>query len=206
MARSFHFYFRPFADSLVWVAKTLSKMKALFFHPHLLRSPKRAWGLASLFALYILVSALFALPVARCLAGYHLLGALLVALLALLLFYLVAYFIFLGIRNTLAYLGIAGLLLIAFLLMQAMVTTAEKIHLLEYSLLALFFYKACRFHFQGVLLFGIPWLLTTGVSWVDELWQGILPERVYDIQDVLFNTLGGMLGLGVAWIRRRYAP
>lgn len=80
----------------------------------------------------------------------------------------------------------------------------EKIHLLEYAFLALLIFKACKFQFKGILLYGIPLLLTIVIGWTDELWQGLLPNRVYDIQDVLDNALGGLLGMGFAWIRQTY--
>lgn len=181
-------------------------MRPLFFHSQLLGTARHAWQFAILFALYILVSAAVALPVARWLLGYHLLGPLLIGGLVLLLFYLFAYFIFLRIRNPRAYLGIVLLILIAFWLMGQMTFAVERFHLLEYALLALLFHKASRFHFHGVWSFALPFLLTLLVSWADELWQGTLPGRVYDLKDVWLNTLGGLLGLGVAWIRRRYAP
>lgn len=184
----------------------------IFFHRQLLRTKQRAWGAAGLFAFFILATASFALTVSRWLQSYHLLGISLAGLLLLLLFYLVAYFVSLRIRNIRAYLDLTILLFVAALLMQAMVSTAEKVHLLEYALLALLFFKACQFHHQGgvekggLYGYGIPLLLTMGVNWLDEIWQGVLPERVYDIQDILFNTCGGILGIGVAWIRRRYTP
>jgi hypothetical protein len=48
-------------------------------------------------------------------------------------------------------------------------------------------------------------LLTAALGWIDEIIQGILPSRYYDLRDVAFNALAGGLAIaamaGRAWAR-----
>jgi len=49
--------------------------------------------------------------------------------------------------------------------------------------------------------------VTAILGWLDEGIQAILPNRVYDVRDVGFNALAGLMAiaasLGLAWARRR---
>ncbi|NNE43630.1 MAG: VanZ family protein, partial [Gemmatimonadetes bacterium] len=47
--------------------------------------------------------------------------------------------------------------------------------------------------------------LVAGLGWIDEGIQALLPGRVYDIRDVGFNALAGLMAVGgsVAMIRAR---
>jgi hypothetical protein len=83
----------------------------------------------------------------------------------------------------------------------------EKLHFIEYGLLALLADRAAparwsaRGRFIGAALFVIS------AGWVDELIQGLLPSRHYDLRDVGFNAVAGFLALGsltlVRWARTR---
>jgi hypothetical protein len=82
----------------------------------------------------------------------------------------------------------------------------ERLHLLEYGALALLVRDALRWR----LLAGPPrahperdaalgaLLLTAAAGWVDELLQGILPNRYYDLRDVGFNALAAAMALAAA--------
>jgi glycopeptide antibiotics resistance protein len=37
------------------------------------------------------------------------------------------------------------------------------------------------------------------VGYLDEILQGIHPERVFDYRDIALNTYGGLLGLLILW-------
>ena len=80
----------------------------------------------------------------------------------------------------------------------------ERIHIMEFAFLTLLFFKAAKFSFQGFLIYAIPLLLAITIGWLDEIWQAILPNRIYDIQDVCDNAFGSLVGIGFAWIRQKY--
>jgi VanZ family protein len=76
----------------------------------------------------------------------------------------------------------------------------ERLHLVEYGLVAAFFYRALgERHRAGRKLWFSPAvgavLLTTAAGWIDEGIQHFLPSRVYDLRDVAFNALAGLLAV-----------
>jgi VanZ family protein len=94
-------------------------------------------------------------------------------------------------------------------LLRRMTVIQERVHFLEYGLL-------------GGLVFGAlgarapeapPWrqaglaILLTGLAgWADELLQAVLPNRVYDLRDVGFNTLAGAMVVGTLLVRQWIRP
>ncbi len=77
----------------------------------------------------------------------------------------------------------------------------ERIHLVEYSILASLIWSALkvRWEKQPPKVWRNPalWavLLNTLAAWSDEGVQAILPNRVYDLRDVGFNALAGVLAI-----------
>jgi VanZ family protein len=76
----------------------------------------------------------------------------------------------------------------------------ERLHLVQYGLVAAFFYRALgERHRAGRRLWFSPSvgavLLTTAAGWLDEGIQHFLPSRVYDLRDVAFNALAGLLAV-----------
>jgi VanZ family protein len=70
----------------------------------------------------------------------------------------------------------------------------ERVHLVEYGLLG--------WMLAWALAGGGGWprtlagvALVWGIGWGDEIIQGILPNRVYDVRDILLNGFSGMAGL-----------
>lgn len=60
---------------------------------------------------------------------------------------------------------------------------------------------------RGALTFGMLVLMVAGVSLAFETAQLLLPSRFPSIDDVIFNTLGGMLGIWLGfWLTKRLAP
>lgn len=97
-------------------------------------------------------------------------------------------------------------------LLGRMTILQERLHLLEYGLLALAFARALEARARagggaaraarldaGVVAAG----LTALAGWIDELVQGALPNRHYDLRDVGFNALAGVLALASAGGLRR---
>lgn len=72
---------------------------------------------------------------------------------------------------------------------------AEKIHVLEYGILGWLatrdLIKVRRRNTAAIL--ACVFCIAMGI--LDEIFQGILPYRVYDVRDIVFNGLGGAWGV-----------
>jgi len=72
----------------------------------------------------------------------------------------------------------------------------ERIHLVQFGLLGLL---ACPSFKEGDIGGWIwiwkPLLFVFSVGAADEVLQWFLPDRVFDLRDILFNTLGGIWGI-----------
>jgi hypothetical protein len=73
----------------------------------------------------------------------------------------------------------------------------ERIHFLEYGLLAVLARSAWAHHLRPGRAYAAAWLLSTAAGWGDEALQGLLPERVYDLRDVAVNSVAAFLALAV---------
>ena len=90
----------------------------------------------------------------------------------------------------------------------------ERSHLIEYSILAVFFHRALleRMKFNKKKWPAAIWAFagTFGIGILDESLQLFLPERVFDPEDIVFNGLAAFMALGVSltlhWTRRRFGP
>jgi VanZ family protein len=75
----------------------------------------------------------------------------------------------------------------------------ERTHLVEYSVVAIFIHRALlerRRNGGRVPIPGaIALLVTLLLGWLDEAIQALLPNRVYDIRDVGFNTLAALMAI-----------
>ncbi|MBW1671509.1 MAG: VanZ family protein, partial [Deltaproteobacteria bacterium] len=113
----------------------------------------------------------------------------------------VAFFLFLSIswgwqrasRNQrLGRVGISILLVTGALLVNF---PEERIHLVEYGLIGLMLGWALA----GISRWPELWPLAVALVWMvglgDELIQAVLPNRVYDVRDIVLNGLAGMAGL-----------
>ena len=86
----------------------------------------------------------------------------------------------------------------------------ERGHLFEYGLVAVLIYHALSERLQHGRRVRAPAVLAVVVTallgWLDEGIQWLLPNRVYDIRDVGFNALAGLMSilasLSLAWARR----
>ncbi len=100
----------------------------------------------------------------------------------------------------------AAALVYAYLLSR-MTVLQERLHLLEYGVVALALRAAFAARFVGrrgdsrapdLLATGAAALgATVAAGWLDEGIQALLPNRYYDVRDVGFNALAGALALGV---------
>jgi drug/metabolite transporter (DMT)-like permease len=93
----------------------------------------------------------------------------------------------------------------------------ERLHLIEYGLLAGLVYGALverrmrRRNFdrpsRTVFAGPIAIVLTSGLGWLDEGIQEVLPNRYYDLRDVMLNAVAAVLAVGAIaswrWAERK---
>lgn len=102
-------------------------------------------------------------------------------------------------------------IVLVFFMMFARMTLAERTHLIEYSVLAIFVREALHERRSGGRRIPSPGLLailvTTVVGTIDEYLQVYLPSRVFDPIDILFNFLAAAMTVAalaiLTWMRRR---
>jgi hypothetical protein len=105
-------------------------------------------------------------------------------------------------------LGVAGVYLMVFL---RMAIPEERSHLIEYSVVALLIYEALSERQSNGRRVPAPAALAVAVTallgLLDEGIQATLPKRVFDLRDVGFNALAGLMAmaaiLALGWARRR---
>jgi len=107
------------------------------------------------------------------------------------------YFIYFARLKILPTLLSLPIFLLAGYFMLSLKLVEERVHILEF--MALGFLggadRKLKIH---------PLLLVFFVSFIDEGFQYILPGRVFDLRDILHDLLGGLLGLGLAVIWKRF--
>ena len=80
----------------------------------------------------------------------------------------------------------------------------ERSHLIEYSVLAIFVHRAFeeRFRAEGgttkPVLYAFVFTALIGV--LDEGLQYFLPDRVFDTNDIIFNSFAILTALGTVWL------
>ena len=105
-------------------------------------------------------------------------------------------------------LGIAAAYLLAFV---RMAIPAERSHLVEYGVVAVFLFEALTERARNGLRAPVPAVLavlvTSLVGVVDESIQLFLPSRVFEFRDILFNVLAGVMAVtasaALRWARER---
>lgn len=106
-----------------------------------------------------------------------------------------------------ALLGIAAVYLMVF----ARTGIAERTHLFEYSVLALFIHEALKERADNGGNVSRPALIalvaTAPIGALDECIQALLPNRIFDIVDIGFNALAAFMGVlasvVIAWVKGR---
>ncbi len=83
-------------------------------------------------------------------------------------------------------------------------TPEERTHLFEYSLVAALVHEALLERRENGRRVPVPAILALVISillgWLDEGIQSLLPNRVYDTIDILFNALAATMIIGARWI------
>jgi hypothetical protein len=87
----------------------------------------------------------------------------------------------------------------------------ERSHLIEYSVLAIFIQKALLERFKdennNLKPALIALLMTIIIGVIDESIQKVLPNRVFDPEDIVFNSLAALMAIGgsmiLTWGRKK---
>ncbi|VAX19302.1 hypothetical protein MNBD_NITROSPINAE04-124 [hydrothermal vent metagenome] len=77
---------------------------------------------------------------------------------------------------------------------------SSRIHLVEYSLLAILLYYTLRFDVKNKSAYVLAWVITTFIGFVDEVIQAYLPTRAYDLDDLMINTMAAAIALCVVGV------
>ncbi len=94
-----------------------------------------------------------------------------------------------------------GFAIVYTLLLVGMERAEERLHVVEYGLLAVLIHLALEERREnGGNTPGPSWLLAVvaaaTLGWIDEGIQAVLPSRVYDLRDVALNAAAGVLAIG----------
>ncbi len=97
--------------------------------------------------------------------------------------------------NRRQWMALLGVCLIMVVIVERMSIPEERIHLLEYAGLGYLIACALEPRLQNILLYNRALGLVFLIGFGDELIQGMLPTRVFDLRDVLSNAMGGIAGI-----------
>ena len=98
----------------------------------------------------------------------------------------------LGPRTLFATLGVA---LVYGTVIFPMSSPEEKLHFLEYGAVGVLAFLAAKPQWSTTRRFIFAVLFTLAAGWLDEGIQALLPTRHYDLRDVGFNALAGVMAL-----------
>ncbi|NJB84371.1 membrane associated rhomboid family serine protease [Lewinella marina] len=108
---------------------------------------------------------------------------------------------------------IIGIATAYFMILVRMTSPVERSHLIEYGVVAVFILEALRERKRQGVHVPVPALLaillTTAIGVVDELLQLLIPARVFDPVDMVFNAWAAIMAVGVSlllswWRKRRH--
>jgi len=76
----------------------------------------------------------------------------------------------------------------------------EKIHFIEYGVLAFLVYRALALGAHSPKAYAQSFVIVTVLGLVDEGIQYLLPNRYFQVEDVVLNSISGGLGLLIVYI------
>lgn len=74
----------------------------------------------------------------------------------------------------------------------------EKIHFIQYGVLSVLLLKALKSDYRCIVAYIGAFILCSLAGYGDELLQGQIPNRYYDTNDIILNSVSGAMGLGLA--------
>ena len=109
-----------------------------------------------------------------------------------------AVYLILGIKNkrilvSLAVMAVSGIIIYIIMMFQPNVN--KHIHIPEYLVMCWLLFKALSTDYKGSGIFLLIFMCASMLGVVDELLQGIHPERVYGWSDMLVNAASSLIGV-----------
>lgn len=96
--------------------------------------------------------------------------------------------------------GIFGLYLLG---LNIITIPEEKVHFVQYGVLAFFIYKASKESFPRLTAYVISFVLTSFFGVIDECIQHFLPTRFFGWKDIYLNAASAALALGLVFSLER---
>jgi len=160
---------------------------------------QQRWALFGLYVGIVFVTVPFARRITLALRNTDLLGATVTGLYAVAVAAVVYYVLFnLRLADWVAFVVMAALLCVVTVLLLGLAIPEERVHFLQYGLMALLARHACA-GTNGRSRIGVSivlaWLLTSGLGFLDERLQGLVPSRVFDWRDVGMNAGAAAMAL-----------
>lgn len=69
---------------------------------------------------------------------------------------------------------------------------SERFHFIEYGALYLLALRALSIDFAALEAYALAFVATTCAGWVDELMQGLSPQRYFDVGDIRMNAVAAL--------------
>ena len=79
----------------------------------------------------------------------------------------------------------------------------EKVHFIEYGFLAFLTLQALLVDMKRATAYLLAFVIVSLIGWGDEGIQYLLPNRYYQLQDVLLNAVSGAMGLFLTFVIKR---
>jgi len=163
---------------------------------HLRSSAARTWLLVGIYVAVLFASVPFARDIVVGLREQHLLGTSVTLLYFAAVVGLVYHVVFdVRLSDRIAFLALVLLALVTGSLVLGLAVPEERIHFLQYGLLALLCRRALAWHFEprGQVLGAVALASAAGI--LDELLQGVTPDRVCDARDMMINAVAAFLAI-----------
>lgn len=153
---------------------------------------KQRWAVFGVYVAIVLCTVPFTRGITLALRNTDLLGATVTGSYALAVAGVVYYVLFnRRLADWIAFVVVAALLCVVTVLLLGLAIPEERVHFLQYGLMALLARQACAGPDGRVRIgvsIGLAWLLTSAIGLLDECLQGLVPSRVFDWRDVGMNA------------------
>jgi hypothetical protein len=160
---------------------------------------RQRWAVFGGYVAIVLCTVPFTRRITLALRNTDLLGATVTGLYALAVAGVVHYVLFnRRLADWIAFVVVAALLCVVTVLLLGLSIPEERVHFLQYGLMALLARHACAGRDGGTRIGAgilLALLLTSGLGLLDECLQGLVPNRVFDWRDVGMNAGAALTAL-----------
>jgi len=164
----------------------------------------RRWALAGFWTVLIYATLYIVRPICEFLKQYSFFSFVVDAIIVI---FLVGVIVFFGkkkyIRRPPTFLLLALVTGLYLLGLKMISIPEERVHFLEYGILAFLIYQALILDVKGGRAYLWTFILASLIGLGDEGIQHLLPNRYYQFQDVCLNSFSAALGLALVFVIRR---